>query len=92
MQDMGAHGIHMGGLTGLGGAALGMIAGQMADDGEDAFEKRLKVQVAVCPQCSDLSFKYHGGISVILLPAPPCHYQDGSATQCYSTTDQKKFE
>lgn len=33
MQDMGMHGIDMGGLTGLGDAALGMIAVQMADDG-----------------------------------------------------------
>jgi hypothetical protein len=44
MQDMGAHGIRMGGVTGLGGAALGMIGGQIADDGEEAFEKKLKVQ------------------------------------------------
>ncbi|MDD2749878.1 hypothetical protein [Acidithiobacillus sp.] len=51
-----------GGLTGLGGAAFGMIAGQMADDGEEAFEKKLKVQVFVCPQCSEMSFKYHGGL------------------------------
>jgi hypothetical protein len=52
MQDMGAHGLRMGGLTGLGGAALGMIAGQMADDGEEAFEKKLKVQVFVCPSAA----------------------------------------
>ncbi|MBU2838511.1 hypothetical protein HF670_02790 [Acidithiobacillus thiooxidans] len=62
MQNMGVHGLRMGGLTGLGGAALGMIAGQMADDGEEAFEKKLKVQVFVCPQCSEISFKYHGGL------------------------------
>lgn len=62
MQDMGAHGIRMGGLTGLGGAALGMNGGQLADDGEEAFEKKLKVQVFVCPQCSEMSFKYHGGL------------------------------
>ncbi|WP_312283648.1 hypothetical protein [Candidatus Igneacidithiobacillus taiwanensis] len=62
MQDMGAHGIRMGGLTGLGGAALGMIAGQLADDGEEAFEKKLKVQVFVCPNCKEVSFKYHGGL------------------------------
>ena len=39
-----------------------MIGGQMADDGEEAFEKKLKVQVFVCPQCSEISFKYHGGL------------------------------
>ncbi|PKY11865.1 hypothetical protein B1757_02585 [Acidithiobacillus marinus] len=62
MQDMGAHGIRMGGLTGIGGAALGMLGGQMADDGEEAFEKKLKVQVFVCPQCHEVSFKYRGGL------------------------------
>ncbi len=62
MEDKGAHGIRMGGLTGLGGAALGMIGGQMADDGEEAFEKKLKVQVFVCPQCQEISFKYHSGL------------------------------
>ncbi|MCY0872346.1 MAG: hypothetical protein OWQ56_06535 [Acidithiobacillus caldus] len=62
MQDMGAHGIRVGGLTGIGGAALGVIAGQLADDAEEAFEKKLKVQIFVCPQCSEVSFKYHGGL------------------------------
>ncbi|MDD3760578.1 MAG: hypothetical protein PHO57_07070 [Acidithiobacillus sp.] len=62
MQDMGAHGIRMGGLTGLGGAALGMIGGQLADDGEEAFEKKLQVQVFVCPQCHEVSLKYRGGL------------------------------
>ncbi len=62
MQDMGTHGVRMGGLTGLGGAALGMIGGQLADDGEEAFEKKLKVQVFVCPQCKEISFKYLGGL------------------------------
>lgn len=62
MEDKGAHGMRMGGLTGLGGAALGMIGGQLADDGEEALEKKLKVQVFVCPQCQEMSFKYHGGL------------------------------
>ncbi len=62
MQDMGTHGVRLGGLTGLGGAALGMIGGQLADDGEEAFEKKLKVQVFVCPQCKEVSFKYLGGL------------------------------
>lgn len=62
MEDKGAHGLRMGGLTGLGGAALGMIGGQLADDGEEAFEKKLAVQVFVCPQCQEISFKYRGGL------------------------------
>lgn len=62
MEDKGAHGLRMGGLTGLGGAALGMIGGQLADDGEEAFEKKLAVQVFVCPQCHEISFKYRGGL------------------------------
>lgn len=62
MNDMGEHGVRMGGLTGLGGAALGMLGGQLADDGEEAFEKKMKVQVFVCPQCQEVSLKYRGGL------------------------------
>ncbi|MCR1344900.1 hypothetical protein NRY68_03585 [Acidithiobacillus ferrooxidans] len=61
MEDKGAHGLRMGGLTGLGGAALGMIEGQLADDGVDAFERKLAVQVFVCLQYGEVSFKYRGG-------------------------------
>ena len=52
----------MGGLTGLAGAAAGAVHGQLADEGEEAFEKKLAVQVFVCPQCREVSFKYHGGL------------------------------
>lgn len=62
MQYLGDHGIRMGGLTGLGGAAAGAIFGQLATDGEEAFEKKMAVQVHVCPQCSEVSLKYRGGL------------------------------
>ncbi len=62
MEDKGAHGIRMGGLTGIAGAAAGVVFGQLADDGEEAFEKKLAVQVFVCPQCREVSFKYRGGL------------------------------
>lgn len=62
MQYMGDHGIRMGGLTGLGGAAAGAIFGQLATDGEEAFEKKMAVQVHVCPQCAEVSLKYRGGL------------------------------
>lgn len=62
MQDMGTHGVRMGGLTGLAGAAVGMLGGQLADDGEEAFEKKAVFQIFVCPQCHETSFKYHKGL------------------------------
>ena len=62
MQYLGNHGIRMGGLTGLAGAAAGAIFGQLADDGEEAFEKKMAVQVHVCPQCAEVSLKYQGGL------------------------------
>lgn len=62
MEDKGAHGIRMGGLTGLAGAAAGAVLGQLADEGEEAFEKKLAVQVFVRPQFREVSFKYHGGL------------------------------
>jgi len=61
MQDMGTHGIRMGGLTGILGAGAAMLGGQLASDGEEAFEKKMVVQVIVCPQCHETSFKYIGG-------------------------------
>ncbi len=39
-----------------------MIGGQMADDAEEAFEKKMKVDVYICPQCQDVRFKYRGGL------------------------------
>ncbi|MGK9450252.1 hypothetical protein ACSSZE_03165 [Acidithiobacillus caldus] len=62
MEDKGAHGIRLGGLTGLLGAGAAMIGGQLAEDGEEAFEKKLEVQVFVCPQCHEVSFKYRKGL------------------------------
>jgi hypothetical protein len=62
MVHHGAHGIRMGGLTGLMGAGAAMIGGQMADDGEEAFEKKLEVDVFVCPKCQDVRFKYRKGL------------------------------
>lgn len=62
MQDMGAHGIRMGGLTGILGAGAAMLGGQLAEDGEEAFEKKMQVQVFVCPQCHEVSLKYRGGL------------------------------
>lgn len=62
MQDMGAHGIRMGGLTGMLGAGAALLGGQVADDAEEAFEKKMAVQVFVCPQCHEVSLKYHGGL------------------------------
>ena len=62
MAYQGEHGIRMGGLTGLLGAGAAMIGGQMADDAEEAFEKKMKVDVYICPQCQDVRFKYRGGL------------------------------
>ena len=62
MQDMGTHGIRMGGLTGMLGAGAAMLGGQLASDGEEAFEKKMVVQVFVCPQCHETSFKYIKGL------------------------------
>ena len=62
MEDKGAHGIRLGGLTGLLGAGAALLGGQLAEDGEEAFEKKLAVQVFVCPQCQEVSFKYRGGL------------------------------
>ncbi len=62
MRDMGQHGLRMGGLTGIAGAAVGAVFGQLATDGEEAFEKKLKVQVFVCPSCAEVSLKYLGGL------------------------------
>lgn len=30
--------------------------------GEEAFEKKMEVQVFVCPQCHEVSFKYRNGL------------------------------
>lgn len=62
MQDMGAHGIRMGGLTGMLGAGAALIGGQLAEDGEEAFEKKMEVQVFVCPSCHEVSLKYRKGL------------------------------
>jgi hypothetical protein len=62
MEDKGEHGIRMGGLTGMLGAGAALVGGQLAEDGEEAFEKKLAVQVFVCPQCQEVSFKYRGGL------------------------------
>ncbi len=62
MEDKGAHGIRMGGLTGLMGAGAALLGGQLAEDGEEAFEKKMMVQVLVCPQCAEVSLKYKGGL------------------------------
>jgi hypothetical protein len=62
MDHHGAHGIRMGGLTGVLGAGAAMIGGQLADDGEEAFEKKLEVDVYVCSQCQDVRFKYRKGL------------------------------
>ncbi len=62
MQYLGDHGIRMGGLTGMLGAGAALIGGQLATDGEEAFEKKMAVQVHVCPQCAEVSLKYKGGL------------------------------
>lgn len=62
MEYHGAHGLRMGGLTGMLGAGAAMLGGQMAEDGEEAFEKKLEVDVFVCPQCQDVRFKYRKGL------------------------------
>ncbi len=62
MQDMGSHGIRMGGLTGILGAGAAALGGQLADDAEEAFEKKMAVRVFVCPQCHEVSLKYQGGL------------------------------
>lgn len=59
MQDMGTHDIPMGELS---GAALSLLGRQLADDGEEAFEHQIKVQIFVGPQCHEVSFKYRGGL------------------------------
>ena len=51
MEDKGAHGIRMGGLTGMLGAGAAMIGGQLAEDGEEAFEKKMDVQQAYRLKC-----------------------------------------
>ncbi|WP_241799225.1 hypothetical protein [Acidithiobacillus caldus] len=39
MEDKGEHGIRMGGLTGVLGAGAALVGGQLAEDGEEAFEE-----------------------------------------------------
>jgi hypothetical protein len=34
----------------------------MATDGEEAFEKKLEVDIYVCPQCQDVRLKYRKGL------------------------------
>lgn len=62
MSYQGEHGIRVGGLTGLMGAGAAMLGGQLADDAEEALEKKMKVGIYVCPQCQDVRFKYRGGL------------------------------
>ena len=62
MAYQGAHGLRMGGLTGMLGAGAAMLGGQLASDGEEAFEKKLEVDIYVCPQCQDVRFKYRKGL------------------------------
>ncbi len=38
------------------------MGGQMATDGEEAFEKKMAVGVYVCPQCAEVSLNYRGGL------------------------------
>jgi hypothetical protein len=38
------------------------LGGQLASDGEEAFEKKMVVQVFVCPQCHETSLKYIKGL------------------------------
>jgi hypothetical protein len=62
MDYLGDHGIRMGGLTGMLGAGAALLGGQLAEDGEEAFEKKMDVRVHVCPQCAEVSLKYKGGL------------------------------
>ncbi|WP_024892591.1 hypothetical protein [Acidithiobacillus thiooxidans] len=62
MQSVGQHGVRLGGLTGMAGAAAAMLGGQLASDGEEAFEKKMRTEIFVCPSCSEISMKYLGGL------------------------------
>ncbi|ACH83641.1 hypothetical protein HMI48_11000 [Acidithiobacillus ferrooxidans] len=62
MAYQGAHGLRMGGLTGMLGAGAAFLGGQVATDGEEAFEKKLEVDIYVCPQCQDVRLKYRKGL------------------------------
>lgn len=62
MSYQGEHGIRMGGLTGLLGAGAALLGGQLAEDGEEAFEKKMVVDLYICPQCADVRLKYKRGL------------------------------
>ena len=50
--------IRMGGLIGLLGARAAMIGGQMADDGEEAFEKKFGSRYFRVPASEHIRSKY----------------------------------
>ncbi|MEB8535535.1 hypothetical protein [Acidithiobacillus ferriphilus] len=62
MQDKGTHGVRLGGVTGLLGAGMDAVLGNVGEDANEAFEKKMTVQLFVCPQCREVSMKYVTGL------------------------------
>jgi hypothetical protein len=62
MDHHGVHGIRLGGITGLVGAAAGLAFGSKEDAVNQAFEKKMECDVFICPQCLDVRLKYRKGL------------------------------
>lgn len=58
----GQHGIRMGGVTGLKAAALDFFGGNLGQEANEVFEKKLSVELFVCENCGEITFKYLSGL------------------------------
>jgi hypothetical protein len=58
----GQHGLRMGGVTGLKGAALDFFGGNLGQEVNEAFEKKLSTEIFICESCGHIEFRYLGGL------------------------------
>lgn len=62
MTYAGNHGLRIGGITGLAGAAADVFFSNVGQGVNEAFEKKIMVDIFICETCGDLRFKYCGGL------------------------------
>ncbi|WP_414039384.1 hypothetical protein ACJU26_09150 [Acidithiobacillus sp. M4-SHS-6] len=62
MTFAGQHGIRLGGITGIKAAALDFFGGQLGQEANEAFEKKLSTELFICQKCGSIEFKYLGGV------------------------------
>ncbi len=62
MTYAGNHGVRVGGITGIAGAAADLLFSNIGQGVNEAFEKKIKADIFICETCGDIRFKYCGGL------------------------------